>query len=107
MLRIVERVLGDGAIVAADQSRTRAGYQLAVYREWADQNGELVAGGFVVEGLVMLEPAALAKLLFTSRPLRLELEDGRSVAIYIVSEDGSVSGADDRGIVSDVRGARE
>jgi hypothetical protein len=98
MLRIVERLFGNGVLVAADGKRTPAGYQLALYREWTPQGTELIAGGFVVDGLVMAPPDHLSGLLFTPAPLTLELEDGRRVAVFVVSEEGAVSGADDRGI---------
>ena len=98
MLRIVERCFGNGVLVSADGRRTDAGYQLALYREWTAQDDALVAGGFVVDGLVMAPPHELSGLLFTPTPLTLELEDGRRVAIFIVSDEGAVSGADHRGI---------
>lgn len=98
MLRVVERLFGEGELTGDAGVLLRTGYQLAVYRNWEDKGGALTAGDFVVEGHVMAAPEALQPLLFTSEPLVLSLEDGRMVRVYVVSEEGAVSGADGLGL---------
>jgi hypothetical protein len=97
MLRVVERLFGEGELTGGADA-LRAGYQLAVYRNWEDKGGALTAGDFVVEGHVMAPPDALRPLLFTAEPLTLSLEDGRTLRVYVVSEEGAVSGADGAGL---------
>jgi hypothetical protein len=98
MLRVVERLYGEGQIVREGTPVLDAGYQITVYQEWQDTGGSLTAGGFVIEGHVMAGPEQLAGLLFTARPLTFRFEDGREADIYVVSEDGAVASADDRGL---------
>jgi hypothetical protein len=97
VLRVVERVFGEGKLQRADGTSLSAGYQLVVYRDWQDTGGSLTPHGFMVEGHVMALPEDLRPLLFTPDPLTLQLDDGRAVRLYVVNEDGAVSGADDKG----------
>jgi hypothetical protein len=97
MLRVVERLFGEGELVRQDGRVLPTGYQLVVYRDWQDAGGTLTPRAFVVEGHVMAPPQELTPLLFTNDPLTLKLADGRFVRVFVVSEDGAVSGADDRG----------
>jgi hypothetical protein len=97
VLRVVERLFGEGDLVRGGRPVLRAGYQLAVYREWQDRDGALTPGAFVVDGHVMAAPDALGPLLFSTDPLTLHLEDGRQLDLFVVSEDGAVSGADAEG----------
>lgn len=99
MLRVVERVFGEGELAAASGPGLKAGYQLAVYRDWQSRDGELTAGDFVVEGHLLASPDALRPMLFTSEPLTLRLDDGRRVRVYVVSEEGAVSSADGAGLL--------
>jgi hypothetical protein len=100
MLRVVERVFGEGKLeTPAGAADLRAGYQLAVYRDWQDKDGALTAGDFVIEGHVLASPDELRPLLFTADPLLLRLDDGRRVRVYVVSEEGAVSGADGAGLL--------
>lgn len=98
MLRVVERVFGEGELHGQPNLSLKAGYQLAVYRDWRDKDGTLTAGDFVVEGHVLASPDDLRSLLFTADPLTLHLDDGRHVRVYVVSEEGAVSGADQVGL---------
>jgi hypothetical protein len=98
VLRVVERLFGEGELTGASAGGVRTGYQLAVYRNWEDRSGTLTAGDFVVEGHVLAPPDVLRPLLLTPEPLLLTLEDGRRVRVYVVSEDGAVSGADGSGL---------
>ncbi len=101
MLRVVERLSGDGQLWRGGDHVLDAGYQLAVYREWKDAAGELVAEGYVIDGHLLVTPDQLEGLVFTETPLVLRLEDGRRAAIYIVSDAGAIASADDRGIQGD------
>ena len=67
MLRVVERVFGEGELQGQTNGPLKAGYQLAVYRDWRDQDGTLTAGDFVVEGHVLASPDELRPLLFTEK----------------------------------------
>ena len=98
MLRVVERVFGEGALSGGAHAGLPTGYQLTVYRTWEDKSGALTAGDFVIEGHVMASPDDLRPLLFTAEPLILTLDDGRRVRVYVVSEEGAVSGADGEGL---------
>lgn len=98
MLRVVERVFGEGELTGAAGPGLKAGYQLAVYRNWEDKSGALTAGDFVIEGHLLAAPDALRPLLFTQEPLTLTLDDGRHTQVYVVSEEGAVSGADGAGL---------
>ncbi len=98
MLRVVERLFGEGELTGEADVRLSVGYQLAVYRNWEDKSGVLTAGDFVIEGHIMAPPDALRPLLFTPEPLVLSLDEGRTVRVYVVSEEGAVSGADGLGL---------
>lgn len=97
MLRLVERIFGEGELRRGGDTALPAGYQLAIYREWQDRDGTLTPGGFVVEGHVIAAADDLRPWLFTPEPLTLRLDDGRVIDVYVVGEDGAVSGADDAG----------
>lgn len=98
MLRVVERLFGEGTLSGAAQDDLRAGYQLAIYRNWEDRSGALTPGDFIIEGHVLAPPDDLRPRLFTAEPLTLTLEDGRCTQVYVVSEEGAVSGADGSGL---------
>jgi hypothetical protein len=97
VLRVVERIFGEGELQRHDATALPVGYQLAVYRDWHDAAGTLAPGGFVVEGHVMASLDDLRPLVFTAEPLVLRLEDGRFLDVYVVSEEGAVNSADDKG----------
>jgi hypothetical protein len=96
VLRVVERLFGEGVLQGAD-GPLKTGYQLVVYRDWRDQDGTLTAGDFVVEGHVMAPPDELRPLMFSADPPTLRLDDGRELRVHVVSEEGAVSGADKTG----------
>ena len=98
MLRVVERLFGEGTLTGGEHDALRAGYQLAVYRHWEDTGGALTAGDYVIEGHLLASPDDLRPRLFTPEPLTLTLDDGRQTRVYVVSEEGAVSGADGAGL---------
>ena len=97
MLRIVERLAGEGRVVSGGRELTRSGYTLSVYREWQPLGGTLVPGGFVLEGHLHVTPDVLAALEGRG-DLWLALDDGRGFPFYLVSPDGALAGADGEGL---------
>ena len=97
MLRLVERVLGEGDVVRDGVSMVRVGYELALYQEWTPRDGHLVPGHFEVEGHVMAPTDVLESLMGTQSPLTLHLDDGRRVDLYVLNPEGAVTPADERG----------
>ena len=97
MLRLIERVLGEGEVFRDGAPVLRAPYELALYQEWTPREGRLVAGHFEVEGHLFGPPADLERLLGTDSPLTLRLDDGRRVDIYVLNPEGAVTPADERG----------
>ena len=99
MLRVVERVLGEGDLTREGQRLARVGYELTLYQEWHEQCGKFIAGGFSVEGLFVAPPHALEPALGTAAPLPLHMDDGRAWQCYVVNTDGLVTPADEQGFV--------
>lgn len=97
MLRVVERVMGEGDLMRAGALVVRAGYEITLYRQWDAQDGHLVPGAYEVEGLLVASPQALELALGTAAPLTLHLDDGRHCDLYMVNTEGVVTGADGRG----------
>lgn len=97
MLRVVERVLGEGDLVRDGAVVLRAGYELTLYREWTPRGAELVAGPFQVEGHLMASRDALEPLLGVASVLTLRLDAGRAVDLFLVNADGLITSADERG----------
>jgi hypothetical protein len=98
MLRVVERVLGEGQLFREGASLFRAGYELTVYRRWHDEGGTLVAGDYEVEGYLVAPAAAVETALGTIAPATLHLDDGRRFDLYVLNGDGAVTSADGRGL---------
>ena len=97
MLRLIERVLGEGDVVRDGVAMVRVGYELALYQEWTPRDGHLVPGHFEVEGHVMAPTDVVESLLGTQSPLTLHLDDGRRVDLYVLNPEGAVTPADERG----------
>lgn len=101
MLRLVERVLGEGEIYRQGERLLKAGYELALYQDWSPQDGRLVAGHYEVDGHLLAAPDALDSLLGTHAPLTLHLDDGRRFDCYLLNHEGAVTPADGRGLYRD------
>ena len=97
MLRVVERVLGEGDVFRDGRRVARTGYELTLYRAWADVGGRLAPRHFEVEGHLLGDPRTLEGLLGTAAPLTLHLDDGRRFDCYLVNPEGGVTSADERG----------
>jgi len=70
MLRVVERVLGEGDVHRGGACVARTGYELSLYRQWVDKDGQLEPRHFEVEGHLIAPPEVLEPLLGTSAPSR-------------------------------------
>jgi hypothetical protein len=97
MLRLVERVLGEGDVFRDGTRLLRTGYELALYQNWNVQEGALVPAQYEVEGHLMAPAPELESLLGTASPLTLRLDDGRRVDLYLLNLEGAVTPADERG----------
>jgi len=98
MLRLVERVMGEGDLHRSGEKVLRAGYELARYAQFDVAGSELTPRGEVVDGHLHAAPGALEPLLGTSQPLTLHLDDGRRVDLYVLNAEGALTGADERGL---------
>jgi hypothetical protein len=97
MLRVVERVLGEGPLFRGGERVTLAGYELTLYRQWVDRDGQLEPRHFEVDGHLMAPPDVLEPLLGTSAPVTLHLDAQRAVDLYLLNTEGAITSADERG----------
>ncbi len=97
MLRVVERVMGEGVLTREGHRLGTVAYELTLYRQWASTPEGLVPGEYEVDGHFMAPPDRLDAWTGTSAPLVLHLDDGRRVDLYVVNLDGVVTPADTRG----------
>jgi hypothetical protein len=97
MLRVVERILGEGDLAQNGEVVLRVGYELTLYREWTPRGAELVAGPFQVEGHLLASPHRLEPLLGVAGVLTLRLDERRAVDLYVVNAGGLITSADERG----------
>lgn len=102
MLRVVERVLGEGELHRRGERVALAGYELTLYRKWVDRDGHLEPRHYEVDGHLMAPPNVLEPLLGTSAPLTLHLDVRRAVDLYLLNADGAITSADERGFYSTV-----
>jgi len=98
MLRVVERVMGEGNLLRAGLVVLRAGYEITLYRHWEMQDGALQPGAYDVEGFLVADPTSLEPALGVATPLTLHLDDGRRCDVYVVNTDGVITSADRRGL---------
>jgi hypothetical protein len=98
MLRLVERVLGEGDLHRDGRILCRAGYELSVYQHWDTTGGALVPRHFEVEGHLIAAPERVEAALGTASPCTLHLDDGRRFDLYVLNPEGAVTRADDRGL---------
>ena len=98
MLRLVERVMGEGPLVRGGEQVTVTGYELTVYRHWETREGELTPGHYEIDGYLMAAPEALESALGVHSPLTLHLDDGRRCDLYVLNTEGLITCADQRGL---------
>lgn len=97
MLRLAERVLGEGEVRRSGAALGCVGYELARYLQFEVIGSELRPRGELVEGHLVAAPETLEALLGTAAPLTLHLDDGRRVDLYVLNPDGVITSADERG----------
>jgi hypothetical protein len=101
MLRLVERILGEGDLHRDGAVVCRAGYELSLYRHWNHAGGVMTPGHYEVEGHLIAPPDQLEAALGTAAPSTLHLDDGRRFDLYVLNPDGAITRADDRGLYRD------
>lgn len=97
LLRLMERLMGEGAVSRDGTPMGRLAYELSRYGEFEVVDGALEPRGDVVEGHLHASPDVLNDLVGMSAPLTIALEDGRRCDVYVVNVEGAVTGADSRG----------
>jgi hypothetical protein len=97
ILRLAERVMGEGDIHRSGASLGRVGYELSRYEQVDVEGSELRPRGHLVEGHLHAPPGLLALLPGTEAPLTLHLDDGRHVDVYVLGAEGVITSADERG----------
>ncbi|MBA2356336.1 MAG: hypothetical protein ACR2LU_13400 [Luteitalea sp.] len=91
MLRLVDRVFGEGALHDRDDpAPLRVGYELDVYREWAVHGSEMTPGDWVIEGHLIAPADRLAALAGHATPFRLAMDDGRHLEVFVLDPHGTV-----------------
>lgn len=92
MLRLVERVFGEGRLQAADagEAPLTVGYELDVYRDWSVADGVLRPGEWVVDGHLLGPPGMLASLAGRGAPFDLRLDDTRRLQVFVLDAEGHV-----------------
>jgi hypothetical protein len=101
MLRLAERVMGEGELFRAGAALRTVPYELSCYREYAVEGSDLTSLGDLIEGHLHASPDDLEPLVGTSHVLTLHLDDGRRCDLYVVNTDGVVTSADRRGFHRD------
>lgn len=98
MLRLVERVLGEGDLRRDGRTLLRAGYELSHYQHWENVGGVLTPGHYEVDGHLIAPAERLEAALGTAAPCTLHLDDGRRFDLYVLNPDGAITPADQRGL---------
>lgn len=88
MLRLVDRVFGEGSLHHDDAAIAVVGYELDVYRDWIVRGADLEPGAWVIEGHLMADAGTLASLAGRATPFSLHLDDGRHLALFILDPHG-------------------
>jgi hypothetical protein len=90
MLRLVERLIGEGRLEDPDAPGTplSTAYELDVYRDWAIDGGTMVAGEWVIEGHLIAAPDALAALVGRGNTFMLRMDDGRRLEVFVLDAEG-------------------
>lgn len=93
MLRLVDRVLGEGRLVRPGDpgaARLHVGYELEVYRDWIVDAGDMTPGEWVIEGHLLAAPGLLEPLAAQPGPFLLELGDARRLEVFVLDPHGKV-----------------
>lgn len=91
MLRLVERVFGEGQLHDATVAAPLAvAYELDVYRDWQVRDATMVPGEWVIEGHLMAAAEALAALAGRGDLFRLAMDDGRHLDVFVLDGQGRI-----------------
>lgn len=92
MLRLVERLFGEGQLhdTATPGPPLVVAYELDVYRDWEIHGGEFREGEWVIEGLLLSAPDALAALAGRGDPFVLHMDDGRRLEVFALDGEGRI-----------------
>ena len=92
MLRLVERVFGEGQLRDPQAGATplAIAYELDVYRDWQVQGETMTPGEWVIEGHVLGAPDALEALAGRGSVFELTMDDGRSLEVFVLDGQGRI-----------------
>lgn len=92
MLRLIERLFGEGHLRDSQSAGVSlaVAYELDVYRDWTVEGETMTPGEWVVEGHVLGAPEALAALSGRSTPFHLAMDDGRTLEVFVLDEQGRI-----------------
>jgi hypothetical protein len=90
MLRLVERLIGEGQLDDPDApgAPLPTAYELDVYRDWTVDAGTMIAGEWVIEGHLLASPDALAALAGRGNAFVLRMDDGRRLEVFVIDGEG-------------------
>ncbi len=92
MLRLVERVFGEGRLEyrLTPSTPLHAAYELDIYRDWQVEGSTMSAGEWVIEGHLLAPPDALAALAGRAGTFTLHMDDGRHLEVFVTDADGRI-----------------
>ena len=92
MLRLVERIFGEGRLCdpKAPGTPLPTAYELEVYRDWHVEGVVLTPGEWVIEGHLLADPQALAALAGRAGTFTLEMDDGRRLEVFVTDGAGRI-----------------
>ena len=90
MLRLSERVFGEGHLHGTADVPLAVGYELDVYRDWVSEGTTLVPGEWVIEGHLLADPSRLVPLAGHGSPRVLHLDDGRRLEVFVLDPHGRI-----------------
>ena len=85
MMKLMEKAAGTGLLLLGAETPQKVSYQITRYQGIAD-SGLPVPGLYRIEGKLQLDQPER----YIDVPLRLQLEDGRSLSITVVDSSGRV-----------------
>ena len=92
MLRLVERVFGEGRLHESTRpdAPISVAYELDVYRDWQVSGTDLSAGEWVIEGHLLAPADTLDALSGRGHPFLLHMAEGRQLEVFVLDGAGRV-----------------
>lgn len=92
MLRLVERLIGEGRLqhLQTPSAPLATAYELEVYRDWQVEGDTMTPGEWVIEGHLLARPDALAALAGRAGTFMLHMDDGRHLEVLVTDDTGRV-----------------